>query len=67
MSEPAQSGAVWEHASDVQVGFVGVDGVGQLGSLVRYWDEPFERAAPARNFIAFKGPKNFTGTTWGVT
>ncbi|MBB4885563.1 TnsA-like heteromeric transposase endonuclease subunit [Streptomyces netropsis] len=67
MSEPAEAGSGWEYASEVQVGFVGVDGVGQLGSLVRYWDEPFERASPARKFIAFKGQKNFTGDYWAAT
>jgi hypothetical protein len=67
VSEPAQSGAAWEYASDVQVGFVGVDGVGRLGSLARYWGEPFERAAPVRKFIAFEGQKNFTGDYWAAT
>lgn len=66
MGEPAEAGSGWA-ASDVQVGFVGVDGVGQLGSLVRYWDEPFERAAPVRKFISFKGQKNFTGDYWAAT
>lgn len=61
VGEPAEAGASWEYASDVPVGFVSVDGVGRLGSLARYWDEPFERAAPVRKFIAFKGQKNFSG------
>lgn len=67
MGEPAEAGSGWAYASDVQVGFVSVDGVGQLGSLVRYWDEPFERAAPVRKFISFKGQKNFTGDYWAAT
>ncbi|MFG2940310.1 TnsA-like heteromeric transposase endonuclease subunit [Streptomyces sp. NPDC048282] len=67
MGKPAEAGSVWEYASDVQVGFVSVDGVGRLGSLARYWDEPFERAAPVRKFIAFKGQKNFSGDYWAAT
>lgn len=67
VSEPAQSEAAWEYASDVQVGFVDVDGVGRLGSLARCWDEPFERAAPVRRFIAFEGQKNFTGEYWAAS
>ncbi|MFE9258663.1 TnsA-like heteromeric transposase endonuclease subunit [Streptomyces sp. NPDC006879] len=67
VSEPVRSGSAWEYASDVQVGFVGVDGFGRLGSLARCWDEPFERAAPVRKFISFKGQKNFTGEYWAAS
>jgi hypothetical protein len=57
----------WEYASDVDVGFVGLDGVCRDGPLVRYWGEPFELASPARKFITFKGQKNFTGDFWAAT
>ncbi|MEF3115209.1 TnsA-like heteromeric transposase endonuclease subunit [Streptomyces chrestomyceticus] len=68
MGEPAEAGSAWEYdESDVQVRFVGVDGTVRLGSLARYWDEPFERADPARKFVAFKGQKNFTGDYWAAT
>ncbi|MYX71157.1 TnsA-like heteromeric transposase endonuclease subunit [Streptomyces sp. SID3915] len=67
MSEPVRSGSAGEYVSDVQVGFVGVDGVGRLGSLARCWDEPFERVAPVRRFIAFEGQKNFTGEYWAAS
>ncbi|MCA1221892.1 TnsA-like heteromeric transposase endonuclease subunit [Streptomyces sp. 8L] len=67
LGKPAESGAAWEYAPDVQVAFVGADGVGQRGSLVRFWDVPFERAAPVRKFIAFKGQKNFTGDYWAAS
>ncbi len=49
------------------MGCAGVDGVGRLGSLARYWDEPFEPAVPVRKFIAFEGQKNFTGDYWAAT
>jgi hypothetical protein len=67
VGEPAEAVPAWEYASDVHVGFVGLDGVEQFGSLARYWDEPFERASPARKFIAFKGQKNITGDYWAAT
>ncbi len=67
VSEPVKSGAVREYASEVRVGFAGADGVGQLGSLARFCDEPFERAAPVRKSIALKGQKTFTGDYWAAT
>ncbi|GCB42774.1 hypothetical protein [Streptomyces sp. NL15-2K] len=67
MGESAAALPAWEYASDVQVRFVGVDGAGRLGPLARFWGEPFELAAPARKFAAFKGQKNFTGDYWAAT
>ncbi|MBD3008248.1 MULTISPECIES: hypothetical protein [unclassified Streptomyces] len=67
MGEPAAALPAGWYESDVQVGFVGADGVGRLGSLARYWGEPFELASPAPRFAAFKGQKNFTGDYWAVT
>jgi hypothetical protein len=67
LGEPAAALPADRYGSDVQVGFVGADGVGRLGSLARYWGEPFELASPARKFAAFKGQKNFTGDYWAVT
>ncbi|MEV2211201.1 TnsA-like heteromeric transposase endonuclease subunit [Streptomyces sp. NPDC050997] len=67
MGEPAEAVPAWEYASDVHVGFVGLDGVRWDGPLARYWGEPFELASPARKFITFKGQKNFTGDYWAVT
>ncbi|WP_329370610.1 TnsA-like heteromeric transposase endonuclease subunit [Streptomyces sp. NBC_01483] len=67
MGEPAGVVPAWEYASDVDVGFVGADGVRRDGPLARYWGEPFELASPARKFITFKGQKNFTGDYWAAT
>jgi hypothetical protein len=59
------SGDGW--LSDVEVGFVGADGVARFGSLMRSWGENFEVAAPVRPFTSFKGQKNFTGLYWAAT
>ncbi|MGW1811309.1 TnsA-like heteromeric transposase endonuclease subunit [Streptomyces sp. NPDC002078] len=67
MGEPAEAVPAWEHASDVQVGFVGVADAGLLGPLARYRVEHFELASPGRKFTAFKGQKNFTDDYWAVT
>lgn len=67
MGEPAEAVPAWEWAADIQVRFVGADGVERVGPLTRCWGEPFEHASPARKFTAYKGQKNFTGDYWAAT
>ncbi|MFD3456059.1 TnsA-like heteromeric transposase endonuclease subunit [Streptomyces sp. NPDC058691] len=67
MSEPAKAPALTGDLSDIDVTFVDREGGARSGSLAALWGEPFELARPVREFVAFKGQKNFTGEYWAAT
>lgn len=56
-----------EGVTDVEVEFVGADGVVRCEPLSGCWNVAFERAAPVRGFASFRGQRNRTGLWWFAT
>jgi hypothetical protein len=48
-----------------KLGFIGADGRYRCGSLSQCWGEPFEHLFPVREFVSYRGQKNFTGFSGG--
>jgi len=52
---------------DFCVRFIDVDAVEQMAPLPAAWGVRFERVRPVREFVSFRGQRNFPGLWWSAT
>ena len=50
-----------------ELAYLTPDGKRQRRSLPLCWNQPLEAAPPVREFVSYKGQKNFTGLRWTAT